>query len=78
MARSVHTDEYKRLIALLISARNSAGITQTALAGALHKPQSYVSKVENGERRLDAIEFCDWSLALNQDPVALLAQFLST
>jgi transcriptional regulator with XRE-family HTH domain len=76
MPRSVHTDDYKRLIGLLVAARRAAGITQTDLARSLAKPQSYVSKIENGERRLDVVEFCDWVSALGTDPPSLLADFL--
>ena len=36
--------------------RKSAGLTQTQLSKQLAKPQSYVSKYESGERRLDYLE----------------------
>lgn len=36
----------------------AAGITQAELAARLGKPQSFVSKEERGERRIDVIEFC--------------------
>ena len=48
---------YDRLRDLLIEAREAAGLTQADVAKRLARPQSYVSKVEQGERRLDAVEF---------------------
>jgi transcriptional regulator with XRE-family HTH domain len=41
----------------MIAARKDANFTQVALAEALGKPQSFVAKYENGERRLDVVEF---------------------
>ena len=58
MAKSVFTDAYAQLVALLIEARQASGLTQTEVAARLGKPQSFVSKFERGERRLDVIEFC--------------------
>ncbi|MDQ1208521.1 transcriptional regulator with XRE-family HTH domain [Acinetobacter baylyi] len=40
-------------------------MTQVELARRLEKPQSYVSKIEILERRLDVIELMDWLVALN-------------
>ena len=40
----------------LRKARLAAGLTQTDAAAALGKPQSYISKVENVERRIDPVE----------------------
>lgn len=45
-----------RLTKVLRDARQSAGLTQVALAKRLGQTQSYVSKYENGEQRLDLIE----------------------
>lgn len=44
---------------LLISVRKEANLTQADLATGLSKPQSYISKYESGERRLDIIEIRD-------------------
>lgn len=49
---------------MLIDARRRAGLTQSALAARLARPQSFVSKYERGERRLDVIEFLEVSEAL--------------
>lgn len=56
MDKSIHTREYAVLLRLLGEARARAGLTQTALAAALGQSQSFVSKVEVGERRLDVIQ----------------------
>ena len=55
MTNSVFRPEYKLFQQILVQARQNAGFTQTDLARHLSKPQSYVSKYENGERRIDVI-----------------------
>ena len=59
MTKSVFTDRYRLFLQLLIQERKDKEITQIQLAEKLQKPQSYVSKYENGERRLDVVEFLD-------------------
>ena len=54
---SVYSDEYQRVIAALKQARKAQGITQMQLAEALGRPQSFIAKIESGERRLDVVEF---------------------
>ncbi len=56
MRKSIHSMEQERLQTLLRQIRNEAGLRQTELAERLGKPQSFVSKYESGERRLDLIE----------------------
>jgi transcriptional regulator with XRE-family HTH domain len=56
MEKSAFTDEYAVLLDLLRESRKAAGITQVELAARLKKGQSYVSKVERGELRLDVIQ----------------------
>jgi transcriptional regulator with XRE-family HTH domain len=54
-------DEYHAMLQRLRQAREAAGLTQAEVAQALGRPQSFVSKIEAGERRLDPIEL--WHLA---------------
>jgi transcriptional regulator with XRE-family HTH domain len=70
--KSVFTPEYDKFQLLLIQARKTAGLTQVELAERLRKPQSYVSKFERGERRLDVIEFLEVAEALQIDPLRFL------
>ncbi|ELW2862246.1 helix-turn-helix transcriptional regulator [Salmonella enterica] len=69
---SIYSDEYQLVIKLLRSVRIERGITQTQLAESLGKPQSFVAKVENGERRLDVIEFATIARLLSIDPAEIL------
>ena len=62
---TIHDPRYLQLIERLIQIRNEKNITQTDLAKKLQKPQSYVSKTETLERRLDVIELLDWLAALS-------------
>lgn len=56
MTRSIYTNEYKNVIKKLRKARNEAGLMQVDVAEKLKKPQSYISKIERGERRVDIAE----------------------
>jgi len=67
MPKSVFSDGYAVLLRALVDARKTAGITQAQLAGRLRKPQSFVSKIENGERRLDLVELVVVVRALGVD-----------
>ena len=59
MPRSRSSPRHQRLGQLLVEARQAAGLTQAELAARLRRPQSYVSKYESGERRLDVIELIE-------------------
>ncbi|NLE27013.1 MAG: helix-turn-helix transcriptional regulator [Clostridiaceae bacterium] len=56
MSKSIFTKDYKEIINRLKQARVDAGFSQQVVADKLGKPQSYVSKIESGERRLDVAE----------------------
>jgi transcriptional regulator with XRE-family HTH domain len=74
MSRPQHSERYKRLCVLLTAAREGKSITQSVLAKRLGKPQSYVSKYESGERRLDFIEFLDVAAALGVRPQTFISK----
>lgn len=67
-------DAYERLREVLIRERKRAGLSQAALAAKLGKPQSYVSKCEQGERRVDVVELLAIADALGADSAALLEE----
>ena len=74
MTRSAFSRKYKRLRLLLAEARRAAGLRQTDLSRQLSRPQSFVSKFERGERRLDVVEFLEVAHALGVDPIQLLRE----
>jgi transcriptional regulator with XRE-family HTH domain len=53
---SVHSAAYRRLLMKLRDAREKAGLTQVQAAAKLRATQTFVSKCERGERRIDVIE----------------------
>lgn len=68
---SFQPDLYRRMIELLIAARKDAGITQAELGKRIKQRQTFVSKFETGERRLDVAEFVAVCEAVGSDPVVL-------
>ena len=76
MKTSTYSREYKALLKSLRQARVKAEITQAELAVKLSRPQSFVSKFERGERRLDVVEFLEVAEALGVDAAALFREFL--
>lgn len=70
--KSIHHPAYKTLQQRLAEARISAGLTQEKLAVKLSRPQSFVSKVEAGDRRLDVVEYVQWMRAVDMDPTAII------
>ena len=56
MTKTIHTNEYKIISDKLKKARCEAGMTQKESAKRLKKPQSYISKAESAEQRIDVVE----------------------
>lgn len=56
MKKSIFTPQQKVFQRLLKQVRLGAGLTQFELAQKLEQPQSFISKCESGERRLDILE----------------------
>ncbi|MGZ2488320.1 transcriptional regulator with XRE-family HTH domain [Rhizobium pisi] len=68
MEKTLGTERHKALIALLIEKREAAGLTQIELARKLGEYQSFVARLESGQRRVDVIEFLELSEILGFDP----------
>lgn len=77
MGKTIHSAEHQKLCELLIAARRKARLTQHEVAERLGRPQSFVAKVEGGERRLDVIEFIDLARALGAEPLKLLRKLVA-
>ncbi len=54
--KSIHAKEYHSVISMIREYRESKGFTQKELAAKIGTDQTFISKVENSERRLDIIE----------------------
>lgn len=72
LPKSAHTEGQKTFCALMLEAREKAGLTQQKLANKLDRPQSFIAKYENGERRLDVVEFVIIVRAIGADPLKIL------
>lgn len=70
--KSIYSKEYKAVIDGLIAERKRLGMTQVQLASKLGRPQSFVSKTESRERRLDIVEFFHICRAMGKDGVEVL------
>lgn len=69
---SVYSTEYQLVIKILRDARIEKCITQAKLAEALGRPQSFIAKVENGECKLDVVEFALIARLLGVDAGAVM------
>lgn len=69
---------YAQFRTALAKARKEAGLTQAALAAKLGRPQSFISKYESGERRLDVVEFMEVAQAVGFDASKLLGKLRKT
>jgi transcriptional regulator with XRE-family HTH domain len=75
MEKSIYTHEYQVMLRLLREAREEAGVTQVELARRLAQTQSYVSKVELGDRRLDLVQLRTILAALGMSLGDFVARF---
>jgi transcriptional regulator with XRE-family HTH domain len=72
MAKTIRSRPYKVLLEQLIGARKRAGLTQQEVAERLGKSQSFVAKCENGERRIDVVEFIQITDVLGSNPASII------
>ena len=70
----IGSPRHRALIQTLINRRKQAGLTQTELATQLGEYQSFVARLESGQRRVDVVEFLLLSEILNFDPIKILRE----
>lgn len=76
LKKTIHTRAQSIFCEMLRAERKRIGLTQVELSKRLGRPQSFVAKVERGERRLDVVEFCRYSLTIGFRPEQFLKRFL--
>lgn len=73
--KTIHSVEYAHFLKLLHHIRERQGLTQAQLAEKLGTTQSFVSKCERGERRLDVLELRSFCIAMGVSLAAFVAEF---
>jgi transcriptional regulator with XRE-family HTH domain len=66
MATSIYSDDHKFIVRQLKKARAEAGIDQKKVAELLGKTQSYISKIESGQRKIDVVQLKEFALIYNK------------
>jgi transcriptional regulator with XRE-family HTH domain len=66
---TLRSPRHAALRKFLVRSRKKAGLTQVEVAKRLGRPQSFVAKVEGGERRVDLVELLDLAAAIGFDPL---------
>ncbi len=74
LEKSLYSKAYGHFLELLREARLKAGLTQAEAAKRFKKPQSFLSKCESGERRVDVVELIEFCRVYNVDLVDILRE----
>lgn len=75
MPKTIHRHEYAVLLRLIREQRRRGGLTQAECSAALDRPQSFMSDVERGARRLDIVQLRDLCRVLKTDLPAFVRAF---
>ena len=67
MGKAIYSSEHKHIVERLKQARQEAGLDQTKVAKLLGRTQSYVSKVESGQRRIDIVQLKQFAHIYKKD-----------
>lgn len=73
MTKSLRTEGHAALTQALIAARKASGLTQQELAERLGRSQSFVAKIELGERRVEVVELVEIARILGVPTARLIA-----
>lgn len=77
MPAPIHDPRHKVIAQKLTQLRKDRGLLQIDIAQRLHRPQTFVSKVESGHRRVDILELLDILKALEADPHAFVDEVMT-
>lgn len=72
MAKTLGSRRHSALIERIIEAREKAGVTQTELAAKLGEYQSFVARLESGQRRVDVVELVELGELIRFDPCEMV------
>ncbi|MGO9266784.1 MAG: helix-turn-helix domain-containing protein [Candidatus Binataceae bacterium] len=72
--KQLRSPRHRALIAAIVAARQAAGLTQRQLAAKLKRSNSFVWKLEAGERQLNVLEFIEIARALDVKASKLMAE----
>lgn len=76
MAKTLGTARHQALIKILIEKREASGLTQMELAKKMGEYQSFVARLESGQRRVDVVEFLELAVILGFDPHETLKKLI--
>ena len=76
MPKSIFGGAHQDLVKVLIEARKSSGLRQAELGEKVGKDQTFISLIENSQRRVDVLEFVALCRAMKIDPAKLFAILL--
>lgn len=77
MVLSIHHQRYAQLRQHLKDMRKRAKLTQVGIAERLEQDQSYISKIERGERYVDTLFYFDWCYACGVSPEQAVRELLA-
>jgi len=61
MSKTIYSKEHRYIVEQLKKAREEANLSQDEVAKILHKTQSYISKIESGQRKVDIVQLKEFA-----------------
>ena len=68
MDKTIYTKVHKSLVKKLMKARRGARLTQKEVAKKVGRTQSYISKLESGQRRIDIVQIKELAAIYKKNP----------